>query len=76
MGVTYVAEGEVVQNLYSKKNDPTIHTYIHYPYPLLKKFYLGSIYGGFGIVTALDMSAMLWNVSPLYIKDHLYCMCK
>ena len=27
----------------------------------------------FGIVTALNMSAMLWNASLLYTKDHLYC---
>ena len=32
----------------------------------------GSIYVCFGIVTAFNMGAMLWNVSLLYIKDYLY----
>ena len=41
-------------------------------YPLLKRFYSGSIYVVFGIVTALNMSAMLCSVSLLYLKDRLY----
>ena len=74
MEIINVAEGEVVQNLQSPKHDPSIHPSIPYPYSLLKRFYLGSIYVGFGIVTALNMSAMLWNVFLLHTKDHLYLM--
>ena len=49
-----------------------IHPYIPYHCSLLKRFYVGSVYVGFGIVTALRKRAMLWNVSVLYIKDNLY----
>ena len=55
-----------------QKYDPSIHPSIPYPNPLLKRFYLGSINVVFGIVTALNMGAMLWNVSLLYTKDYLY----
>ena len=45
-----------------------------YHYPLLKRFHLGYVYVGFGIVTALSMSTMLWKVSLLhmYTKNHLF----
>ena len=66
--MTCVAEGKVIQNYNLQK---TIHPSISYPYSLLKMFHLGSVYVGFGKVTALDMSAMLWYVSLLYTKDHL-----
>ena len=38
----------------------------------MKAFYLGSVYLGFGVMTALNMSAMLRSVSLPYIKDYLY----
>ena len=72
MEVTNVAEGQVVQNSQSPEDDPFIHPSIPYPYPLLKWFYIGSIYVGFGIVTALNVSTILWNVSLLHTKDHQY----
>ena len=64
MEITNVAEEGVVENLYSPS--------IHYPYPLLKRFHLGFVYVVFGILTALNMSVILWNLSLLYIKYHLY----
>ena len=50
----------------------SINPSISYFYPQLKRFYLGSIYVVFGIVTALNMNVMLWDVSLLYINDHQY----
>ena len=50
----------------------SIHPSIPYHYQLQKRFYIGYIDVGFVIVTALNMSAMLRNVSLLYTKDHLY----
>ena len=50
----------------------TIHPSIPYHYPLLKRFYLRSVYVGFGIVTAFSMSVMLWNAHLLYNKHYLY----
>ena len=50
----------------------SIHLFIHYSYPLLKRFYLGSNYVVFGIGTAFNLSALLLNEPLLSTKDHLY----
>ena len=50
---------------------------IPFPCPLLKRFYSDSIYVDFDlVVTAFKVNAMLWNLSLLYIEDHLYCYVK
>ena len=67
MEVTNITEGEVVENLKFPQNNTSNPR----PYPLLKRVYLGSVYIVFGIVTALNVSTVLWNVSMLYIKDPL-----
>ena len=68
MEVAYVAEGEMAQKFISSLGRSTQST-IPYPCPLLKRFYIGSLYVVIGKVTALKM---LWNVSLLYSKDSLY----
>ena len=50
----------------------SIQPSVPYPYPLLKRFYLGFIYVVLGIVTALNMNAVFWKLSLLYIKGRLY----
>ena len=71
MEVTIAAEGEMVQNLYFPQDDPSIHPSIN---SVSLSTPVGSFYVVFGVVTALNMGAMQWNVSLLYTKDHLYYM--
>ena len=49
----------------------TTYPYITYPCPLMKRFHSGSIYVALAQAIGSDMSAKLWNVTPLYIEDHL-----
>ena len=70
MEATSIGEGELVQNLESQQDEiPSIH---YLSFPTVGEVSLGCIYDVYGIVTALNVSAMLWNVFLLCIKDHLY----